>query len=63
MDFDELIAEVATPGGLNEQFARHLREAGALDAVEAGMDGVLARLRLSIASRCPKLEHVLLSGA
>ena len=44
VDFDELIAEVATPGGLNEQFARHLREAGALDAVEAGMDGVLTRL-------------------
>ena len=44
VDFDALIAEVATPGGLNEQFARHLREAGAVDAVGSGMDEVLARL-------------------
>lgn len=44
LDFDELIAEVATPGGLNEQFARHLRRAGAVDAVGSGMDEVLARL-------------------
>ncbi|GAW48137.1 MULTISPECIES: NAD(P)-binding domain-containing protein [unclassified Nocardioides] len=44
VDFDALIAEVATPGGLNERFARRLREAGALDAVGAGMDEVLARL-------------------
>lgn len=41
VDFDALIAEVATPGGLNEQFA------GALDLppqVSAALDGVLARL-------------------
>jgi pyrroline-5-carboxylate reductase len=44
VDFDALITEVATPGGLNEHFARHLREAGALDAVACGMDQVLARL-------------------
>lgn len=44
VDFDELISEVATPGGLNEQFARHLRAAGAVDAVSSGMDEVLARL-------------------
>lgn len=44
VDFAELIDEVATPGGLNEQFARHLREAGALRAVGPGLDAVLARL-------------------
>ena len=42
--FDELIAEVATPGGLNEQFARHLRDAGAVTAVGTGLDAVFARL-------------------
>lgn len=41
VDFDRLIAEVATPGGLNEQFA------GALDLppqVATALDRVLARL-------------------
>jgi pyrroline-5-carboxylate reductase len=44
VDLDALIAQVATPGGLNEDFARHLRDAGALDAVGSGMDEILARL-------------------
>jgi pyrroline-5-carboxylate reductase len=44
VDFGALITEVATPGGLNEHFARRLREAGALEAVASGMDEVLARL-------------------
>jgi pyrroline-5-carboxylate reductase len=44
VDLDALVTEVATPGGLNEHFARHLREAGALDAVGSGMDEVLAGL-------------------
>ena len=33
----------ATPGGLNEQFARDLGEAGVYDAVRAGLDAVLSR--------------------
>lgn len=45
--FDDLIAEVATPGGLNEQFSRHLREAGAVAAVPAALDGVLRRLTVA----------------
>ncbi|WP_243057548.1 NAD(P)-binding domain-containing protein [Nocardioides sp. SR21] len=42
-DFGELITEVATPGGLNEQFARDL---GA-PPVAAALDGVLARLTVA----------------
>lgn len=41
VDFDELIAEVATPGGLNEQFVRDL---GLPPRVSAALDGVLERL-------------------
>ncbi|MCW2794881.1 NAD(P)-binding domain-containing protein [Nocardioides sp.] len=44
-DLDELTAEVATPGGLNEQFARQLHEAGVFDAVDRGLAAVLARMR------------------
>lgn len=44
VDFGELITEVATPGGLNELFARHLREAGSVAAVGSGLDAVFARL-------------------
>jgi pyrroline-5-carboxylate reductase len=43
-DFAELAAEYATPGGVNEQVARELREAGAYDALRAALDGALARL-------------------
>lgn len=43
-DFALLAAAHATPGGLNEQFARGLDEAGAYDAVRAGLDAVLARI-------------------
>ena len=43
-DFGALSAEAATPGGLNELYARRLREAGTLAAVAAGLDAVAARL-------------------
>ena len=42
-DFAALAAAHATPGGLNEQLARDLAEAGVYDAVRAGLDAVLAR--------------------
>jgi pyrroline-5-carboxylate reductase len=43
-DFDALAAAHATPGGLNEQLARDLAEAGVYDAVRTGLDRVLARI-------------------
>ncbi len=43
-DFSALAHAHATPGGLNEQFARDLAAAGTYDAVEAGLDAVLARI-------------------
>lgn len=43
-DFGALAGAHATPGGLNEQFARELGEAGVYDAVRASLDGVLARV-------------------
>lgn len=44
VDFGDLAAAHATPGGLNEQLARHLREAGLLDAVRSGLDDLLDRI-------------------
>jgi pyrroline-5-carboxylate reductase len=43
-DFAELSAEYATPGGVNEQVARELREAGAFHALRDALDGSLTRL-------------------
>lgn len=43
-DFDALARAHATPGGLNEQLARDLDDAGVYDAVRAGLDAVLARI-------------------
>jgi pyrroline-5-carboxylate reductase len=43
-DFANLARVHTTPGGLNEQFARGLGEAGVYDAVRAGLDAVLARI-------------------
>jgi pyrroline-5-carboxylate reductase len=43
-DFADLARAHTTPGGLNEQFARGLGEAGVYDAVRAGLDAVLARI-------------------
>lgn len=42
--FDALAKDHATPGGINEQFARDLREAGMFDVVEHGLDRVFERL-------------------
>ena len=43
-DFAALARAHTTPGGLNEQFARGLHEAGVYDAVRAGLAAVLARI-------------------
>jgi pyrroline-5-carboxylate reductase len=42
--FAELSAEYATPGGVNEQVARELREAGAFEALTRALDGASGRL-------------------
>jgi pyrroline-5-carboxylate reductase len=42
--FAELASEYATPGGVNEQVARELREAGAFEALDRALDGALDRL-------------------
>lgn len=43
-DFAALAQAHTTPGGLNEQFARDLDAAGTYDAVQAGLDALLARI-------------------
>ena len=43
-DFTALADAHATSGGLNEQLARDLTEAGVYDAVRVGLDAVLARI-------------------
>lgn len=43
-DFTRLAAAHTTPGGLNEQFARHLAETGLSQAVRDGLDAVRRRL-------------------
>ncbi len=42
--FTDLAAEYATPGGVNEQVARELREAGAFAALATALEHALARL-------------------
>ena len=44
VDFEALAQAHATPGGLNEQLARGLGDAGVYDAVRSGLDAVLARI-------------------
>lgn len=44
VDFTALAAAHSTPGGLNEQFARHMEDAGAREMVRNGLDDVLARI-------------------
>jgi pyrroline-5-carboxylate reductase len=43
-DFAELAAEYATPGGVNEQVARELREHGSFEVLKDALDGAFARL-------------------
>jgi pyrroline-5-carboxylate reductase len=43
-DFDELAGEYATPGGVNEQVARELREHGSFDALRGALDRAMGRL-------------------
>lgn len=42
--FAELAAEYATPGGVNEQVARQLRDAGAFETLGRALDTALGRL-------------------
>jgi pyrroline-5-carboxylate reductase len=46
-DLGRLARDHATPGGINEQFATAVREAGAFDLVGRSLDAVLARLDTS----------------
>jgi pyrroline-5-carboxylate reductase len=43
-DFAELAADYATPGGVNEQVARELREDGTFDTLRQALDRALGRL-------------------
>jgi pyrroline-5-carboxylate reductase len=43
-DFAELAADYATPGGVNEQVARELREHGSFDVLKEALDRALGRL-------------------
>jgi pyrroline-5-carboxylate reductase len=43
-DFAELAADYATPGGVNEQVARELREHGTFDVLAQALDRALGRL-------------------
>ncbi len=43
-DFAALAQAHTTPGGLNEQFAQQLHQAGVYDEVRAGLDGLLRRI-------------------
>ena len=43
-DFAELAGEYATPGGVNEQVARELREHGSFGVLRDALDGALGRL-------------------
>jgi pyrroline-5-carboxylate reductase len=52
-DFSALAGAHTTPGGLNEQFARDLDEAGVYDAVRAGLDALLARIAPAEGRRTP----------
>lgn len=45
VDFAALAQAHTTPGGLNEQFARDLQQAGIPDAVRRGLDRIHARIR------------------
>lgn len=42
--FDELVKEIATPGGVNEQIATLMRQAGVFDAMRRAVDTVHRRL-------------------
>lgn len=44
VDFADLAAVHSTPGGLNEQLARHLRDFGVLDIMRSGLDDLLTRI-------------------
>lgn len=44
VEFASLAVAHSTQGGLNEQFARHMRAAGTSDAVRDGLDALLARI-------------------
>ena len=45
-DFDQLLEGLATEGGLNATMKQHMADAGAPDALIAGLDGLKSRLKL-----------------
>ncbi len=50
-DFEALVAEAATPGGLNEQALHEIRTAGGYEAFLAALDSILARLGEAVPER------------
>lgn len=54
--FSELVAE-QTPGGLNEQVLREMREAGAYDALADSLDDVIARIEGRPAAKKTKTAY------
>lgn len=55
-DFDPLIREAATPGGLNEQALGAIRAAGGYAAFLAALDSILARLGEDVPARAAAKE-------
>lgn len=49
--FAHAAVEVATPGGLNEQVIKALREAGLFSSVDQALEGVLRRIAPGVANR------------
>ncbi len=50
-DFEALVAEAMTPGGLNQQALNEIRAAGGFEAFLAALDAILARLGESVPQR------------
>ena len=50
-DFEALVAEAMTPGGLNEQALKEIRAAGGFEAFLAALDAILARLGEAVPQR------------
>lgn len=50
-DFEALVAEATTPGGLNQQALDEIRAAGGFEAFLAALDAILARLGEAVPQR------------
>jgi len=53
LTFEQLAQDHATPGGINEQMARELRDAGVFDAHERGLERIFARVCASAWTAVP----------